>query len=210
MQHSLNEVIQLLTSNTVPVCVCAGCPLALRYLQTLAQSGLPQPFSSIQPRIQLPKSLQSMLHTSSRPRWPFILQIPNWNQLKTTWAGQSQSWEAFLLSGFFCLGSSRWKFLLLASSSNFKCIPSRSEIFSAEHKNHVHTLSSETSRFLAKGSKSAVYTYILCYFHFTTPHYAAKYCVLLSKKNIDNIKIILPIPVNLSWLRCQISGFYFH
>lgn len=43
MQHSLNEVIQLLTSNTVPVCVCAGCPLALRYLQTLAQSGLPQP-----------------------------------------------------------------------------------------------------------------------------------------------------------------------
>lgn len=111
---------------------------------------------------------------------------------------------------FLCLGSSRWKFLLLASSSNFKCIPSRSEIFSAEHKNHVHTLSSETSRFLAKGSKSAVYTYILCYFHFTTPHYAAKYCVLLSKKNIDNIKIILPIPVNLSWLGCQISGFYFH
>lgn len=111
---------------------------------------------------------------------------------------------------FLCLGSSRWKFLLLASSSNFKCIPSRSEIFSAKHKNHVHTLSSETSRFLAKGSKSAVYTYILCYFHFTTPHYAGKYCVLLSKKNIDNIKIILPIPVNLSWLRCQISGFYFH
>lgn len=103
MQHSLNEVIQLLTSNTVPVCVCvcAGCPLALSYLQTLAQSGLPQSFSSIQPRIQLPKSLLSMLHTSSRPRWPFILQIPNWNQSKTTWAGQSQSWEAFLLSGFF-------------------------------------------------------------------------------------------------------------
>lgn len=53
--------------------------------------------------------------------------------------------------------------------------------------------------------------YILIFYAtFISPHYAGKYCVLLSKKNIDNIKMMLPIPVNLSWLRCQISGFYFH
>lgn len=209
MQHSLNEVIQLLTSNTDPVCVL-GCPLALRYLQTLAQSGLPQPFSSIQPRIQLPKSLLSMLHTSSRPRWPFILQIPNWNQSKTTWAGQSQSWEAFLLSGFFSVwGVHVENFFSWLHLRILNAYRRDQKSFQPSTKT-TFTHSSETSRFLAKGSKSAVYTYILCYFHFTTPHYAAKYCVLLSKKNIDNIKIILPIPVNLSWLRCQISGFYFH